>query len=392
MAATQRPDRPTGREPLLKSAGYFAASLVLGLSSAALGPTLGSLAGQTDSQLGEISFLFTTHALGYLIGSFQGGRIYDRLPGHPVMVVGFLLIAATLALIPTIPLLWLLTLVIGLMGLAQGVVDVGGNTLLIWIHRDRVGPFMNGLHFFFGLGAFVSPMIVAVSDDVRWAYWILALLALPPGIWLLGRPSPAAGGASATESTGPANPWLVPLIALFLALYVGAEASLGGWIHTYTVETGLGDAGLGAYLTSGFWGAFTAGRLLSIPAAARFRPRSVLLLDFAGALAGLGVLLLWPTSTVAAWVGIVGVGASIASIFPTMISLAERRLAITGRVTGWFFVGASAGGMSLPWVIGQLFESIGPRVTLVTVLIDLLVAAGILLVLALVPVRVDKRG
>ena len=53
------------------------------------------------------------------------------------------------------------------------------------------------------------------------------------------------------------------------------------------------------------------------------------------------------------------------------MSPAVRRMRITGRVTGWFFVGASVGGMTLPWVIGQFFESVGPRATIVILLIDL---------------------
>jgi fucose permease len=73
----------------------------------------------------------------------------------------------------------------------------------------------------------------------------------------------------------------------------------------------------------------------------------------------------------------------MASIFPIMISLAERRMTITGRITSWFFVGASTGSMSLPWLIGQLFESVGPRVMVFTVLVDLIVAvfifAGVML-------------
>jgi len=38
---------------------------------------------------------------------------------------------------------------------------------------------MNALHFFFGVGAFVSPIIVAqailMTGDITWAYWVLAL-------------------------------------------------------------------------------------------------------------------------------------------------------------------------------------------------------------------------
>jgi hypothetical protein len=64
-----------------------------------------------------------------------------------------------------------------------------------------------------------------------------------------------------------------------------------------------------------------------------------------------------------------------------MISLAESQMTITGRVTSWFFVGASNGGMILPWLIGQLFESIGPRVTMFAILVNLTVAMGVFAVL-----------
>jgi len=65
----------------------------------------------------------------------------------------------------------------------------------------------------------------------------------------------------------------------------------------------------------------------------------------------------------------------MASIFPTTLTLAERRMTITGRVTGWFIVGASAGSMSLPWLVGQLFERTGPRAAMFVVFIALAAAA-----------------
>ncbi len=61
---------------------------------------------------------------------------------------------------------------------------MGGNTLLVWVHREKVGPFMNALHFFLGVGAFLSPIMIAqvvlLSGGIRGAYWALALLMLPP--------------------------------------------------------------------------------------------------------------------------------------------------------------------------------------------------------------------
>jgi fucose permease len=73
----------------------------------------------------------------------------------------------------------------------------------------------------------------------------------------------------------------------------------------------------------------------------------------------------------------------MASIFPTTISWAGRRMTITGQVTGWFFVGSSLGGMVLAWLIGQLFESVGPQATMFAILFDLVAALGVFMVLML---------
>jgi fucose permease len=71
----------------------------------------------------------------------------------------------------------------------------------------------------------------------------------------------------------------------------------------------------------------------------------------------------------------------MAPVFPVILSFAERRMPITGKVTGFFFVGASTGGMTLPWLIGQLFEGIGPQVTMVIILVDLVAALAVLVAL-----------
>ena len=388
------------------SLSYFAIFVALGMGTASLGPTLSGLAEQTSTELDAISFLFTAHALGYMFGSFFGGRLYDRMPGHSLMAGMLALMAGMMALIPLAPTLWVLAIAWFLQGISGGALDVGGNTLIVWVHGRNVGPFMNALHFFFGIGSFLAPVIVGqaltLSGGISWAYWILALLVLPVALWLLRVPSPSSpsrtphdahqSGSSEEDAlrserqqttTGIGK--VVLLIALLLLFYVGAEASFGGWIHTYAIALDLNDAATAAYLTSAFWGALTFGRLVSIPLAARYRPRSILLADLLGCLASVGIVLLWPASPVAVWLGALGLGLAMASVFPTAISLAERRIPITGQVTGWFLVAASTGAMSVPWLIGQLFEPLGPPSAMWVILLDLI--AG-LLVLGLL-LRID---
>ena len=184
--------------------------------------------------MGKISLLFTAQSLGYLLSALFGGRLYDRLPGHLVIDACLLVIGAMLALVPLIPVLWLLFAVFFIEGLAAGCLDIGGNTLLVWFHRDRVGPFMNGLHFFFGVGAVLAPIIidtlVGLSGDIAWAYWTLALLALPAALWLLPRPNPAAPAAVEEGTNGGVRLVLVALAPLSLFHYDGDELGFGGRI------------------------------------------------------------------------------------------------------------------------------------------------------------------
>ncbi len=363
---------------LANTIGYYVAFIALGLVAASLGPALPGLAENTQSTLSQISYAFTAHSLGYLIGSSQVGRLYDRMRGHPLMATTLMVMAGLMLLVPSISHLWLLVLVYGLIGMAASVLDVGANTLLVWIHGERVGPFMNALHFFFGLGAFLAPMIAAqvmrFTDSAMGMYRVMGLLIMPVSLLMLRLPSPPLPTEMEEKERAQVPALPVALIAFFFLLCVGAEVGLGNWIYTYALKMGLADETISAYLNAAFWGAFTVGRLLGIPVAAVLRPRIMLFGNLVLCLLGVFVLLLWPGSAVMTWGGVVLAGLAIAPLFATTMSLAERLMPISGQVTGWFFVGVSAGSLLMPWLIGQLFAKIGPQVVMWVVLSNLLLA------------------
>jgi FHS family Na+ dependent glucose MFS transporter 1 len=361
-----------------RTLGYFAVIFCIGLMAAILGPTLPVLAEQTRTGLGVIGILFTARSLGSLSGALQGGRLYDRLPGHLLMAVMLAVMAGTMALVPALTVLWALIAVIFVMGLAEGALDVGANTLLVWAHGRRAAPYLNALHFFLGLGALLSPLVVgqvlAWRGEVSWAFWGLGLFMLPPAAWLFFQPLPEVQRLAQASQAGPPNRRALVLIAALFFLYVGAEVSFGGWVYTYAVQTRLSAETAAAGLTSLFWASLTLGRLVSIPLAARLAPERVLGLDLAGCLVSLGVIWLLPGSPLALWLGAAGLGFSMASFFPTTLGLAEQRMILSGRVNGWFFAASSAGAMLLPWLVGRLFERFGPQALPLALLVDLLIA------------------
>lgn len=379
--------------PLAATYAYFGAFVGLGLISASLGPTLPALADQTHTALSEISFLFTTRASGYMVGSLLGGRLYDRMAGHPLMAFSLMIMGLGMTTVPFMSVLWGLALVLFAIGIAEGVLDVGGNALLVWVHRARVGPYMNALHLFFGIGTFLSPLVVAqvvlATGDISWAYWLLALYAVPVAFWLLRLSSPQheAAQVSAQSIAQPqrvAVNWrLTSLVMLFMFLYAGAEIGMGGWLYTYAAEMGLANAVTAAYLTSIYWGAFMLGRILSIPIATRFRPRTILLTDLSGCIVSVSLIVALPHESWALWAGAFGFGLCIASVFPTVFNWTERRMVMSGLVTSMFLVGASIGAMFFPWFIGQLFDQYGPGIAMKTILTST-VAATIVAVILLI--------
>ena len=351
--------------------GYYLGFISLGMAAASLGPTLPGLAEQVGAQISQIGLLFTARSIGFLLGALVVGRLYDRIPGHRLLTLALFGVALMMAIVPFAPNLWLITAVFFLLGISESGIDVGSNTLIVWVHGKAVGPYMNGLHFFFGVGSFLAPVIVAqvitLPNGMQWAYWMLALLMLPAVLYVARIPSPTMPETAQEAIAGVINWPVVGLIALFFFLYSGAEIAYGGWIYTYALATNTGTVSSAAYLTSIFWASLTMGRLLGIPIAARLRARVILFVDLAGCLISLGLILLAPETTAVVWAGTIALGLFMASIFPTTLTLAERNTNVSGSVTSYFFVGASIGGMTIPWLVGRQFDQSGSQAVMVII-------------------------
>ena len=100
---TTAPSVPSSNNRLPVTLTYFSVFVALGLAGVIVGPTLQGLAAHTGATLAQISALFTLRSLGYMIGSYLSGRIYDRVAGNPVIAAMMLLVAVMM------PPLWTLS-------------------------------------------------------------------------------------------------------------------------------------------------------------------------------------------------------------------------------------------------------------------------------------------
>lgn len=383
--------------PARQTAVYYVAFLFLGLIMMVLGATLPEIARRTNAGFDHISYSFLFRSMGFFLGALFGGRIYDRIKrGHRVLAAAIGTMALLSATVPITPKLGILIASFLLQGLAGSLINVGGNTLLMWTHRNNVGALLSGLHFSWGLGSAILPLIVEqiekLTGDISWAYWAVSVLAIPLCWMLLSMPSPAHPIRSDEDGMQRVILPLAIMVAVFFFFYTGFEASVINWIHTYTIETGLGSKSAAYKLNSAFLLLFTFGRLLAIPIATRLRPRTILMADFGLALLSVGVLLIWQHSVTALWVGSCGLGLAIASVFPTMLSFAQRRMHLSGKLTGYLFSASSGGSMVLPFIVGQFFAAVGPHVLFLIVIIAMTIDIVIFSTLmALYPSQIPRK-
>jgi FHS family Na+ dependent glucose MFS transporter 1 len=364
-AATLPSQFPKARK-LRIAAAYYATYVLLGLMLTSIGPSLDALRAQSGSSTETIALLFTANSLGYIAGSLLAGRLYARIAGHRILPPALLILALLTLTVPWLGSPGLLMLGFGLIGVPLGVMDVGGNTLIVWLYRANVPPYMNALHLSFGVGAFVGPLVfdrfAVATGNAATTFWLFAALMVPVAFWLTRLPSPdSPGSAHATpdvRSVLRRYAWLIGLIALFFFMHMGAELAFAGWIYTYA-DAATGSSTTARVINSVFWGGLVVGRIVAVPLALRLSPRAMLQVDLLGAVLCLALLIVLPGSIPALWIGTIGFGFFIASMIPSSFNFAERRMPITSHVSSAFLVGGSLGSMTLPWLVGQLYVPYG---------------------------------
>jgi MFS transporter, FHS family, Na+ dependent glucose transporter 1 len=372
------------RTALTQTILYALAFISLGLVTASLGPTLPALALQANVSASEISRLFVARALGTIVAAATLGKLYDRHAGHPVMTIALLGGALMMLAVPythTLPLLFGTFVCLGVCSL---VINVGGHTLVAAANPQRAALFLNAIHFTFGLGGFLAPLIAKQFADTTgalpWTYGVFAFAIGSVGLsaWFVPSPNVAHHQQSQAATQPQHAKGLLGLLLLFLFLEVGAEAIVSGWLFSYAQRSGAAST-LAYDMNSGFWAAFTLGRLAGIPLAWRLRPHTIILGHLCGWLMLSVVLVFLPAATWALWLCAVGMGLGMAPIFPSTMALAQRTLHVTGKMTGWLLFGAACGGMFGPWLVGQLIGRFGPRVFVWIVLAQLIGALAVIL-------------
>ena len=352
----------TGADPLvedrvvLSTTSLFAIGatfLLIGMVVSAYGPLLPVLAHRFGVSLPVAGGVLSAHFAGALAGVLGSMRAMPRFPNRQVVVAALGFVAVGCALVALAPAWPVMLAAVFFLGIGFGALDIGLNQIVAHSAGARRTAVLNMLNGAFGLGAVLGPILVALFGEHHFALLyaggaLLALALMREGLRVPGR-LPVAPQSSAPRPTG-----LMVVFVVAFALYVGTEAGVGGWSTSHLRSLGLG-ASSAAALTSGFWLAMAAGRLLIGLVPSRIPEWAIVITA-----SGLGALaLLTAVSGAAAPAAYVVTGLVIAPIFPTGIVWLARLLPGDSRATSWLFPGAMLGGAVIPAVIGFVIGRVG---------------------------------
>lgn len=361
----------------------YATFISLGLPDSLLGaawPSMRLGLGVSLDSAGLVSIAIST---GTVVSSLFSERIVRRFGTGKITAVSVLATSGAMmgfAFTPSFGWLFLFSIPLGL---GAGAIDAALNNYVAMHYAAR---HMSWLHSFWGLGAFIGPMIMSSflrdnsatngavwMDGWRGGYFTVAVIQLVLAIILVaalpmwkkqnggmdkGAPMPEKHEQGVSGSVLRIPGVKAALLSFFV--YCACESMLGLWSSSFLVEArGTTDA-YAAKGTALYFAGIMAGRILSGFLTSRFSSKLLIRAGIITLAAGSLVFLLpLPMPIPLAALAVIGIGC--APIFPSLIHETPARYGAVNsqKIIGFQMAGAYIGATLMPPIIGFLSARIG---------------------------------
>lgn len=262
-----------------------------------------------------------------------------------------------------------------MLGIAAMCVNTVGNTLGPTVLFEGKDPARasNVLNVFFGLGAFITPLIIAGllgSMGYKKTVGLIGTILLVPIVLVAfvwrSLPDPDAGFVITKALNLLTHPAVI-VGGLALFCYIALESSMAGFITTYLKSHTFSDEKAGTIL-SGFWICLMVARLIAAFALAGVDPAMVVPVLALIAAIAIGIMVAAPTPAVGV-LGTLLAGLSFGPIFPTLVGVSFAKTGAiaagtVGSVFGLIFAIGLLGGILVPMLIGKYAAQMSIRQSL----------------------------
>jgi MFS transporter, FHS family, glucose/mannose:H+ symporter len=325
--------------------------------------------------------------VGILIATILIGPVLDKTGARSAMGVALALIAAALAVMPSLESYAAVAVAALAYGLGGGVLNTATNALISDLSVEGRGAALNLLGFSFSLGAIIAPLLMSLAGSRFSSAAVVRVLAILPAAVLipvlaLRFPAPAHPSTPLRSLLKVLNQPLVWLFGVLLFFESGDENCMFVWAGKVTGDLlhlvpGRADLALLALSI-----ALGAGRLLAAMWLKWIGNRNLLLLSTAVVFGGATIALTHHAfSGIIAGFAVIGFG--LAAIYPTALGLAGDNFphetgTVFGAVIAVGLVGGVAGPLAGGWTasVSPAYVLVIPLVAAVAVAILTLVVTG----------------
>jgi len=357
-ALTQSTNRPL--QLWLLTAGGFFAFFIFGFVDNLKGPTFPNLLDELQFNYAQGGGILLGAYLGFVVATLLAGPLSDWAGNRTILIIAGLLITGGIlgfSHANTYPLLFASML---LMGMGTGSIEVGGNGLIVGLHPQAQGRYLNLLATFHGFGSLLVPLYAVwlLDAGISWRQVFQYSIPLVLVLVLLLLLTPAPRTAKMASSSGfdwatlRRTGFSTTMIGFYvaIALYVATEIGIAAWIVEYLIQTkGIAQATAALYL-SAFFGMIMIGRIVGSVLVDRIGYLRAIILAMIGAFVAILIAIVAPPA-LAFCLPLSGLFLSI--IFPTMTAAVSRlHPHNTGTILGLLFTAAGLGGSLGPWSIG----------------------------------------
>ena len=285
---------------------------------------------------------------------------------------------------------WMLFVIAVPYGLGAGAIDASVNHYVANYYSSSA---MNFLHCFYGVGAVISPYIMALAlskarwnEGYRWTAFVQAgiLLVCIFSLPLWKRTEEASDEEEIRNSAGIKETLKVPGVILTLIAfyaYCSGEATCFLWTPSYFAGTkmGLSDE-LIASFGSLIFGGLMLGRLISGFISNKLGDRLLIRIGIAVELIGIVMVLIPTTYYMVAAVGFVIIGTGMGPVYPaiqhmTPVNFGKR---YSAAAIGLQMASAYVGSTFMPMVFGIMQQHIGIAIMPTYLLIFAILNIGLL--------------
>jgi fucose permease len=355
---------PIQKHPISGVSLLYLDFVITGVVMTLLGPMLPMLSAKWGLNDAQAGYLFTAQFAASMGGMLLSSVMVERFGYRITLLFSLLVMAVGVAALARAN--WIFGLIsVCIFGLGFGINTPAANLRIARTNPGKAASALNLLNSCWGVGAMACPLLVASVQRSRHTSQFLYGTAIPLvalAICMSAVRFTADGNAPLEIHVEVArskiwNNRLLPVVAGLFFIYVGTEASVGGWVASYARR--IDSHTLWAITPSFFWGALLVGRF-SAPLALR-HIRETKLAAAGVALAAVGVMTLLAAKAIPLiMVGAAISGLGLSSVFPISVSLLTHWFGETApRISGLIFSCGNFGGAVLPWAVGALSTHFG---------------------------------